>query len=99
MTHTSYKPLLCLLRSRTKLLYYLDCLDTLEDILGGAHLAAERYSPAAFRLLRSHSPLENCARAAKQGLQIKDRKLESLHTSYRQRGAASLTTGNRRCSF
>ena len=56
-----------LLRSRTKLLYYLDCLDTLEDMLGGSHLAAERYSPAAFRLLRSHSPLENCARAAKQG--------------------------------
>ena len=56
-----------LLRTRTKLLYYLDCLDTLEDILGGGHLAAEKYSPAAFRLLRSHSPLENSARAAKQG--------------------------------
>lgn len=56
-----------LMRTRTKLLYYLDCLDTLEDILGGGHLAAEKYSPAAFRLLRSHSPLENSARAAKLG--------------------------------
>ena len=56
-----------LIKTRVRLLYYLDCLDTLEDILGGGRLAAERFSPAQFRQLRSHSPLENCARAARRG--------------------------------
>ena len=56
-----------LIKTRVRLHYYLDCLDTLEDILGGGRLAAERFSPAQFRQLRSHSPLENCARAARRG--------------------------------
>ena len=56
-----------LMRTRVKFLYYLDCLDTLEDILGGGRFAAEKFTPAQFKQLRSHSPLENCARAARQG--------------------------------
>ena len=48
-----------LIRSRVKLLYYLDCLDTLETMLGGGRWAAEKLSPAQFRQLRSRSPLEN----------------------------------------
>ena len=56
-----------LMKSRVKMLYYLDCLDTLEEILGGGRFAAEKFTPAHFRQLRSHSPLENCALAARRG--------------------------------
>ena len=56
-----------LIRTRAKFLYYLDCLDTLEDILGGGRFAADKFTPAQFKQLRSHSPLENCARSARQG--------------------------------
>ena len=56
-----------LIKTRVKFLYYLDCLDTLEDILGGGRFAAEKFTPALFRQLRSRSPLENCAFAARAG--------------------------------
>ena len=56
-----------LIKTRVKFLYYLDCLDTLEDILGGGRFAAEKFTPAQFRQLRSRSPLENCAFAARAG--------------------------------
>ena len=56
-----------LIRSRVKLLYYLDCLDTLETMLGGGRWAAEKWSPAQFRQLRSRSPLENSVVSAQQG--------------------------------
>lgn len=56
-----------LMTSRVKMLYYLDCLDTLEEILGGGRFAAEKFTPSHFRQLRSHSPLENCALAARRG--------------------------------
>ena len=56
-----------LMKSRVKMLYYLDCLDTLEEILGGGRFAAQKFTPSHFRQLRSHSPLENCALAARRG--------------------------------
>ena len=56
-----------LVRSRQRMLYYLDCLDTLESILGGGRWAAEKFNPGMFRQLRSRSPLENCAVSARGG--------------------------------
>jgi len=56
-----------LISTRLKLLYYLDCLHTLEDILGGGQRASDRFSASQYSSLRSHNPLENCVRAARQG--------------------------------
>ena len=53
--------------TRLKLLYYLDTLDTMEDILGGGLRAAERFLPHVYASLRSRAPLESCLRAARQG--------------------------------
>jgi hypothetical protein len=39
-----------LLQCRVKLLYYLDILDTYEEMMGGGQRAAERFKPEVFRL-------------------------------------------------
>jgi hypothetical protein len=56
-----------LVKVRLQLLYYLDCLDTVEEILGGGQRASERFEPAVYAALRRRSPLENCVRAARAG--------------------------------
>jgi hypothetical protein len=56
-----------LVSARIQLLYYLDCLDTVEDILGGGQRAADRFDCAAYAALRRRSPLENCVVAARAG--------------------------------
>jgi len=56
-----------LISTRLKLLYYLDCLHTLEDILGGGQRASDRFSVSQYSSLRSHNPMENCLLAARQG--------------------------------
>ena len=38
-----------LIQSRLKLLYYLDILDTYEEMLGGGQLAADKFRPEVFR--------------------------------------------------
>ena len=54
-----------LIGSRLKFLYYLDILDTYEDILGGGQFAADRFEPAVYRRMRSLTPIENCLLAAR----------------------------------
>ena len=40
-----------LIHSRLQLLYYLDILDTYEEMLGGGQLAADKFRPEVFRLV------------------------------------------------
>jgi hypothetical protein len=52
-----------LIQCRVKLLYYLDILDTYEEMMGGGQRAAERFKPEVFRLAHSSSFL--CLRSSK----------------------------------
>jgi hypothetical protein len=44
-----------LIQCRVKLLYYLDILDTYEEMMGGGQRAAERFKPEVFRLAHPSS--------------------------------------------
>jgi len=56
-----------LINTRFKLLYYLDCLHTYEDILGGGQRASERFSNTQYSQIRARNPVENCLFSARQG--------------------------------